>query len=993
MRIRLVQPGVRGFRWSILLGLLTAGLLLSSGGCTRRFFQRRADSEVDNILYTKDKYAQWKLSDYFVWPHPLSRFADPTDWNRPPMPPDDPAAWDLSPHPQRPIFRGHAYWQGTGYLDLMAKWDKENRARHDEEQKKKTPVEEEGEEPLLPGETKTFEQRMAEIETQINRELNSATTTTKALPEDFGAGQNQKSNAFLLNMDQIAQLGFLNSREFQTQREELYLTALSLTAQRFSFIAQPYLTEVVLRQRSATDSRLGQNNNWLSTTNAGFTKLFSTGALLLFNFANQTVYNLGQNPLFTSTSNVNLDFIQPFLAGGGRAVALEPLTQTERNVVYAIRQFFRFRQEFFVFFAAGQANFIPGVAAGVLAITPSAVAQPGAFVPGPFTLPLVANPATVQVAPQPYLNANFGAGVTTTPQGYLNTVTERGVLANNYKNIQNLQRFLVLLRAYVEGGLANQVQAGLVEQQLLRSIESTLGAHATYRISLDQLKQQLGLPMTVEIDVDLSPLGPMLNLVNGYEKLFIDTERVAYNAQQLYRASEPGQLRQRLHRLIDRTPLLRGSQTRRLIESRWNYWENLYRDLGEADRLEALAKRLQQLGQELFKLDRERGKRPGEEVPEEDKLRQDRLYLERDVAAFEYSLSVYERQPWKNENEAIRLERSSRALRQVNAYLIAAVGRAVVERQEQIKASWPALPRVCAGGVDMLSAPEDEALLAAERTVMTSRVDLMNVRAQLVDGWRKIRVAANALMGTFNVDYHFESATPAGVARPFSFLGSRNINQLYFNTSLPLVRILQRNNYRSTLVYFQQARRNLMAYEDQLLFNIRLDLRNLRVASNNIQRVQKRAIELAYQQVDQALQAFSQPQAPPASAIEPQGLVGPVAGRPQVGDPAALTQQLLNTQSSLLGAQNDLYNTWIGYLTNRMYFFRDLGTIRFDNRGVWIDDDSQCSCNSADNNDNPASAGSSQPAQQQQQPSSRPEQLPQPRPEPTAQSPALEPAR
>jgi hypothetical protein len=981
----------------MLFGLLTVGLL-SASGCTRRFFQRRADAEVDTILATKDKYPQWKLGDYYVWPHPLSRFADPTDWNRPPMPPDDPAAWDLSPHPQRPIFRGHAYWQGTGYLDLMSKWDKENRARM-EEQKKTPPVEVEAEkEPTLPGETKTFDQRMADIDAQILRELNQPVTTTGLKYDDFMAGtdisKSPTSKPFMLDMDQVVQLGFLNSQQFQSQREALYLTCLALTAQRFAFIAQPYLTEVLLRQRSGRNSPLGESSNWQSTANTGFTKLFSTGALLLFNFANQTVYNLGQMNL-SSVSTINLDFVQPFLAGGGRAVALEPLTQAERDVVYAIRDFFRFRQEYYVFWAAGQAIFIPGVTPGASTIIPATTAEPNPFVPGPFALPLVANPATVQVPPQPPLGAVFGAGVVPTPQGYLSTIGERATLVNYYKNIQNLQRFLVLLRAYVEGGLANQVQAGLVEQQLLSSISVALTNHANYRISLDQLKQQLGLPMTVPIDLDPAPLQPIIDLTTNYEKLFVDTERVTYNSLEYGRTLQPKQLRPRLHRLLERTQLLRDTTTRERILKRWPYWESLGRDQSAADRISTLRKRVLELREELYQLRRKRGEQPGETLPEEDARRERELYFDSDLAELELTLSVYELEPWKGDKktelEQLQQQRqANEAFRRVHAALLAVAGGAVVERQEQIKKAWPPLPSVCAAGVDLLSAPEDEAILATERTVMNSRVDLMNVRAQLVDGWRKIRVAANALMGTFTVDYHFASSTPTGVARPFSFLGTSNVNQLYLNMSPPIVRILQRNNYRSTLIYFQQARRNLMGYEDQLLFNVRLDLRNLVAAANSVHRVQKRAIELAYMQVDQALQAFSQPQAPPVSGLEPAGLVGPVAQRPQVGDPAALTQQLLTTQSSLLTAQNNLYSTWIGYLNARMYFFRDLGTIQFDNRGVWIDDDSACPCKSTDNNDQPA--GSGQPLGSGQQQPSRPERLPEPRPEPAAQDPALEPA-
>jgi hypothetical protein len=987
---------------------------MSFSGCTRRFFQRRADAEVDAVMAQKDKYPQWKLADYYIWPHPLSRFADPTDWNRPPMPPDDPAAWDLSPHPQRPLLRGYNYWQGTGYLELMRQWDEENRTKKDEERRKKEAEEEdEGEEPLLPGETKTFDQRAAEVNAQIERELNSPTTTTEGLPEDFAAALGKdKPKPFLLNLEQITELGFMNSREFQTNRESLYLTALALTAERFTFIAQPFFTETLIRERSGSKSVDGETNRWLSTTTTGFTKLFSTGALLLLNFANQTVYNLGSGFKTTSVSTINLDFVQPFLAGGGRAVVLEPLTQAERNLVYAIRDFYRLRQEFFVFFAAGQSTgFIPGVGAGVVALNPTTVTQPFPFVPTAFTLPLIANPATVQVAPGAggVLRANLGAGVLTTPQGFLSTIGERATLVNAYKNIQALQRFLRLFEVYLEGGLVNQVQKGTVEQQLLRSIETTLGNHASYRISLDQLKQQLGLPMTVYIELDDSLLKPMIDLTDAYEKLSIDSERVNYNILQYGRMAEAQQLRQRLHRMVERTPLLRGTQTREQIRQRWGYWEKYGNEQPDGEK--ALKAALAKVNAEREELRAKRMRQPGEVLSEADLKRDEELYFDYLALALEISLRAYEKEPWKTQKDPVKKQEAANiAFRYAANYFIAMADRAVVERQEKIKKQWPALPAICAEGLDLLSAPEDEALAAAERATLNLRVDVMNVRGQLVDAWRKIRVAANALMGTFNVDYHLDASSPANEARPFALGGSRTRHELIFNGQLPIVRILQRNNYRSTLINFQQNRRNLMAYEDQLLFNTRLNLRQIRVAANNIHRVQKRAIELAYMQVDQALQAFSQPQAPPQIPGVPEGgpppptpqppagaiappkapaiqLIGPVAPRPAVGDPAALTNQLLTTQSSLLSAQNDLYNTWIGYLITRMNFYRDLGDMRLDNRGVWIDEHAtSCQCN-APNDDNRQPAGEQRSPErkpEQQQPSPEPELLPQPRPEPAA---------
>ena len=89
---------------ALSLALCLASLLCL--GCTRNFFRQRADKEVDSILNQKDKYPQWAIEQYHVYPDPRARFADPTNPNRPPMPPDDPAAKKLSPNPQKPQAQG-----------------------------------------------------------------------------------------------------------------------------------------------------------------------------------------------------------------------------------------------------------------------------------------------------------------------------------------------------------------------------------------------------------------------------------------------------------------------------------------------------------------------------------------------------------------------------------------------------------------------------------------------------------------------------------------------------------------------------------------------------------------------------------------------------------------------------------------------------------------------------------------------------------------------
>src|SRR5687767_1076422 len=77
-------------------------LFCAHTGCTRRFFRKQADQEVEAILKEKDKYDFWKIDNYHIYPDPRSRFADSQNPDRPAMPPDDPAARDLAPNPQRP---------------------------------------------------------------------------------------------------------------------------------------------------------------------------------------------------------------------------------------------------------------------------------------------------------------------------------------------------------------------------------------------------------------------------------------------------------------------------------------------------------------------------------------------------------------------------------------------------------------------------------------------------------------------------------------------------------------------------------------------------------------------------------------------------------------------------------------------------------------------------------------------------------------------------
>src|SRR5262245_17556359 len=106
--------------------------LIAGIGCTRRFYRNQADRDVAGVIAGKDVIPDWKIENYNgAYPDDRARFADPTNPDRPPMPPDDPAAKMLGPNPQRPKHAGVARVEGTGYLELMAAWDAMNRAAGD----------------------------------------------------------------------------------------------------------------------------------------------------------------------------------------------------------------------------------------------------------------------------------------------------------------------------------------------------------------------------------------------------------------------------------------------------------------------------------------------------------------------------------------------------------------------------------------------------------------------------------------------------------------------------------------------------------------------------------------------------------------------------------------------------------------------------------------------------------------------------------------------
>ncbi len=212
----------------------------------------------------------------------------------------------------------------------------------------------------------------------------------------------------------------------------------------------------------------------------------------------------------------------------------------------------------------------------------------------------------------------------------------------------------------------------------------------------------------------------------------------------------------------------------------------------------------------------------------------------------------------------------------------------------------------------------EDILQSAVRIAMEYRLDLMNARASLYDLWRQIRVTANALKGVLNLAITNNVYTPPDPGNPFAFLSQAKAFSLAINAELPLVRINERNNFRTALINFQRGRRTLQSAEDNLKIQLRNDLRLVQLAYINYE-IAKRNFELNVRLKDQS---FEQIVAPPAAAGG--------GGLAQTAQAATQTTNLLSFQANMIGAMLSLTNGWATYQTQRLIVYRDIGILPYD---------------------------------------------------------------
>ncbi len=343
---------------------------------------------------------------------------------------------------------------------------------------------------LTPGEAREAEGETSEL---------AAVLVPGALSFDEAeaAGLPKDVRPYVLKPDQAVTLALINNRPYQYRLENLYIAALAVTLQRFNFTPQVYagLTPVTGPAGTGIPSPNPANSFLYRTQHApggqasiltqgevaGVGKLFSNGARVLGGFANQLVFNFtGRNVRQPSVqSTLPLAITLPFLSGGGRAVTLEQLTLAERQLLYEVRSFARFRQEF-----------IPYVLLDVQAID-----NPG---------------------------IDSGSGV-----GYLNVLQQLQAVEIDRRNVAKFEQALKVFSELASGAGSDltQLQVDQVYQSLLSARQTLITDTLNYRLLLDQYKIQLGLPPDTPMVLDRGLTLPFREVFDRIDKWSVKANR------------------------------------------------------------------------------------------------------------------------------------------------------------------------------------------------------------------------------------------------------------------------------------------------------------------------------------------------------------------------------------------------------------------------------------------------------------------------------------
>ncbi len=797
--------------------------LMFASGCNRAFYREQADQDVACMVAEKSTDPQWALPNFNVNVDPRSRYYDPYDPDAPPMPPDDPEL--------------HKFMHCVDGKKGWPKWHQN------------------GDRQLL--ENPAWRDRLGEY-----------------------ANINEKGE-LVLTLDSALQIAYINSPGYQETVEEIYLSALDVTTERFRFQTQFF---------GGTDSTFGhigrlrngvESNTLTQDTTLSLSKRFATAGELVVGIANQFVWQFAGPDTGSVLSLLNWSLVQPLLRGAGRDVALETLTIVERALLANLRAFAQYRQGFFTGIAIGDSSvagprrrggFFGGT--GLSGFTGQGSGGFGGVgASGGLGRGFGGGGGGAGAA-----GAGFAGGGAASVGGYLGLLQTMQEIENSRTSLELQLRTLSLLESNLDGGVIDLTQVDQFRQSIETQRATLLQAQNGLKDQLEGFKiSALGLPPDIPMTLDDAMIRPFQLIEDETNKLQDD---IADQQIMLGELTSP-----------DEESILSALQAAATLTGDF-----------EASFV-TIEANLQ--GLEAASAQREKSLSP-EEI---DMFRRDKEEL------YSTLQSLRDRMNTLTESR-IAIEANAAGDRDTADRLVVWLRDMLGVAQEMSLVQ--ARSKLESVAVDPIDMDADRAFDIA----LANRFDIMNNRASLVDTWRLIQFNADALQS--NVEIFFSGDMQTTGANPVKFRAPTTSMQAGIRFDAPFTRLVERNNYRQQLIEYQRARRDLIQNYDGVYFGLRSRLRNLQQLRVNLE-IQRRAAVIAIRRVDLTRETLNEPQ-PPAQPGQPASTLGPTAA-----------QNLLTSLTDLRNTQNNFQSVYLSYYANRMLLARDLGTMRLDSQGRWID--------------------------------------------------------
>ena len=276
-------------------------------------------------------------------------------------------------------------------------------------------------------------------------ELQSAAPDKFALLEQAGEPLPVPESARVLGLADALLLASRHNRDYLSQQESLYLSALSLTLEQYLWSPR---FRAILSGDVARTGPTPRDTPWGAAGEVGMALALPDGGDVDLSMNTGFAGDFTTNTPETAVSTWVASITQPLLRGFGRSIAQEPLVQAERNVIYAVRNFERFRRTF-----------------------------------------------AVQVA-----------------SDFFRTLQQVDAVRNQWENYQSFIDVRKMTQALADAGRVPAFQVDQARQDELSARNSWVTAVETYELTLDRFKIELGLPTEVAIVLDSRELDALRQL-------------------------------------------------------------------------------------------------------------------------------------------------------------------------------------------------------------------------------------------------------------------------------------------------------------------------------------------------------------------------------------------------------------------------------------------------------------------------------------------------